>query len=80
MKTIDEIIADLDFYDEKNSTDSKIYGAFQNGLGSFWPVEWSRNAKGEWYRSCIRDSNPLKTIVGVQKFITQFRAKREVTE
>jgi hypothetical protein len=78
MKNAIEIIRDLDFYDQKNSTDSKIYGAFKNGLGSFWPVEYSKNQRGEWYRSVIRDSTPLKTIAGVQKYIAQFRAKREV--
>lgn len=78
MKTTNEIINELDFYDAENSTDSRIFGAFKNGLGSFWPVEYSRNAKGEWYRSVIRDSNPLKTVAGVRKYITAFKLKWKV--
>jgi hypothetical protein len=75
MKTAEQIISELDYYADQESSESNIFGAFKNGLGQFWPVEYSKNYKGEWCRSVIRDRDPLKTTMGVQKYIRSYKAR-----
>ena len=80
MKTAEQIINGLDYYAEQESSESNIFGAFKNGLGQFWPVMYSKNDKGAWFRSVIRDRDPLKTTTGVQKYIRSYKAKWRIGE
>ena len=78
MKTAEQIISELDYYADQESSESNIFGAFKNGLKQFWPVRYSKNDKGEWYRSVIRDRDPLKTTMGVQKYIQSYKARYRI--
>jgi hypothetical protein len=78
MKTAEQIISKLDYYAEQESSESNIFGAFKNGLGQFWPIQYSKNYKGEWCRSVIRDRDPFKTIMGVQKYIKSYKARYRI--
>ena len=78
METAEQIISELDYYAEQESSEFNIFGAFKNGFGQFWPIRYWKNCKGEWRKTVIRDRDPFKTTTAVQKYIKSYKAQYRI--